>query len=47
MTHEAAAVSSAGPTHLAELKEQGLIDDSGLTRPSPSGCKAVVWRALP
>jgi hypothetical protein len=27
-----------------ELRDAGLVEDSGLRRPAPSGSKAIVWR---
>lgn len=30
-----------------ELRDQGLIENSGLKRPSPSGSNAIVWRLRP
>jgi|694.fasta_scaffold17751_6 hypothetical protein len=29
-----------------ELRDLGLVEDSGLRRPSPSGSKAIVWRVV-
>ncbi len=36
--------TSAGKRR-GELRDQGLVEDSGLRRAAPSGASAIVWRA--
>lgn len=37
--------NSAGKRR-GELRDAGLVEDSGQTRPAPSGSKAIVWRVV-
>jgi hypothetical protein len=30
-----------------ELRDIGVVEDSGVRRPSPSGSSAIVWRVVP
>lgn len=38
--------NSAGKRR-GELRDAGFVEDSGRTRPAPSGSRAIVWTAVP